>query len=102
MPLDASVYLAQKVSHLPLYGAHRDERVQQTSGPDDLLGHLGAVLPLVLAGGGRDEDHLVELGFHFLELEGAVIEADGRRKPYSTSVFFGRSRHRTWPAPAAG
>ena len=78
MPLDASVYLAQKVSHLPLYGAHRDERIQQTSGPDDLLGHLGAVLPLVLAGGGRDKYHLVELGFHFLELEGAVVK--GRRQ----------------------
>ena len=78
MPLDAGIDLAQEVCHLPLHRAHRDERVEQTGRPDDLLGHLRAVLALVLAGGGRDEDHLVELGFHFLELEGAVVK--GRRQ----------------------
>ena len=66
--LDPGIDLTQQVGHLPLHRAHRDDRVQQTGGPDDLLGHLSAVLALILARGGRDKDHLVELGLHFLKL----------------------------------
>lgn len=74
----AGVDLAQQVGDLPFHRAHRDERVQKAGGPDDLLGHLGAVLALVLAGGGRNEDHLVQLRLHFLKFQGAVVERRGQ------------------------
>ena len=40
LPLDAGVDLAQKIHHLPFHRTHRDDRVQQTRGADDLLRHL--------------------------------------------------------------
>ncbi len=87
LPLDTGIDLAQKIYHLPFHRAHRDDRVQQSGRTDDLLGHLRAVLPLVVAGRSRNKDHLVQLGLHFLKLEGRLSKADGSRKPYSTSVF---------------
>jgi len=78
LPGNAGVDLAQKVHHLPFHRAHRDDRVQQSGGTNDLLGHLGAVLALIFSGRSRNKDHLVELGLHFLKFEGAVIK--GRRQ----------------------
>ena len=59
-------------------------------------------LPLKVAGGGRDEDHLVDLAVELVKVQRAVVKgrgAAGSRSPPGFSC--GRSRRRTYPAPGA-
>ena len=84
----AGVDLAQQVGHLALDRAHRDERVQQAGGPDDLLRDLRAVLPLILAGRSRHEHDLVQLRLHLFEFERAVVKRRGQAEAILHQRFF--------------
>ena len=72
---------AQQVVHLIGGRADDDLRVEQARGADDLLHHLLGALHLVGAGRGGDVDGLRDALLKFMELQGRLSNAAGRRKP---------------------
>ena len=67
------VDLADQIVDLPFNRADEDLRVKKSRGADELLGNVGRVLALVVAGRCRDEDRLMNLGFELIEFERSVI-----------------------------
>lgn len=79
--------LGDEVVDLMLHGANFDRRVDEASGADHLFDEDAAgALQFPLAGRRGDIDRLRAHHVPLLELQGAVIDAGGRRKPYSASV----------------
>ena len=78
----AGADLGQEVVDLALDGADFDLRVDQAGGADDLFDDdAGGLGEFVRAGRGGDVDNLAGAGLELLELERAVVHADGRRNP---------------------
>ena len=76
--VDAQADLVHQVVDLPLHGAHLHPGIQQTRGPDHLLGHLVGVLTLIVPGGGGDEHRLVIPLLKLREFQGPVVEGAGQ------------------------
>ena len=74
----AGVDLPDEVVDLTLHRTHLHHGIQQAGGADDLLGDLAGAGALVLAGGGRHVDHLIEPLLKFLKLEGTVVKGAGQ------------------------
>ena len=63
---------------LAFHRSHLHPGVQQTCGPDHLLGHLVGVLPLIISRRGGDEHRLVIPLLKFREFQGPVVEGAGQ------------------------
>ena len=76
--LGAGVDLPDEIVDLPLHRPHLDFGIQQAGGADHLLHDLARPLPLVVAGGGGDVDHLVEPLLELLKFQRPVIKGAGQ------------------------
>src|SRR5690349_18725505 len=65
--------------HLRASGADLDHGIQKSRRPNDLLDELAAgFLQLVRAGSRRNEDHLVDLLFPFVEFKRPIVQRTGK------------------------
>ena len=78
VPRRPGVDLPNEVVDLALDRPDLHPGVQKARGPDDLLHDLVRLAPLVLGGGGRDVDRLVEPLLELVELQGPVVEGAGQ------------------------
>ncbi len=78
-----------------------DLRVNQPRRPHQLLDDLRRMPGLVLARSGRYENHLRREPFHSSNFNGRLSNAEGSRKPYSTSTSL-RDRSPLYMAPSCG
>lgn len=74
-------HAAQQILDLAGDGLHGHGRIDQTGGPNDLIGHAVADLALEGAGGGRHVDGLPGLDMNSSKFNGRLSIALGRRKP---------------------
>jgi hypothetical protein len=78
---DAAVDLRQEVVDLALGGADGDGGIDEAGGADDLLHDVLAVLLLVGAGCGRDENSLIDHALELGEGQWAVVTGRGEAEP---------------------
>jgi hypothetical protein len=71
-------YLTDKIIDLSVCGANADLRIKKTRGTDNLLGTEQLMLFLIFCRGGRYKEHLIYLGFEFLEVQLSVIQRGGK------------------------
>ena len=74
VPPDAQVDLPDQIVDLPLHRPHLHPGVQQPGGPDHLLHDLPRPGALILPGGGRDVNDLVEPGLEFVKLQRTIVK----------------------------
>ena len=85
--LDPQADLVHQVVNLAFHRPHLHPGVQQTRGPDHLLGHLVGVLPLIISRRGGDEHRLMIPLLKLREFQGPVVEGTGQTEAVLHQAF---------------